>query len=154
MNSQPTFLALTYFELDEFWPYYQKDVNQISLNHTALWNFMNIWGLSSNFADCESFLESNSWHSCSMWEKLGWLNWFWEFPREGLSSFNPKGFYYSYAWSCFLWERRTSFYSGLISRKLCRFSLIFSTGFTSLSVLFLFSLLITFLCHYAWFNFI
>ena len=36
MNSQPTFLALTYFELDEFWPYYQKDVNQISLNHTAL----------------------------------------------------------------------------------------------------------------------
>ena len=33
---------------------------------------------------------------------------------------------------------------GLISRKLSRFLLMFSTGFTSLSVLLLFSLLITF----------
>ena len=33
-----------------------------------------------------------SWHSCSMWDKLGWLNWFWQFLCERLSSFNPKGF--------------------------------------------------------------
>ena len=32
---------------------------------------------------------------------------------EGLSSFNPKGFYYSYAWSCSLYERRASFCTGL-----------------------------------------
>ena len=26
-----------------------------------------------------------SWHSCSMWEKLGWLSRFWQFLCEGLS---------------------------------------------------------------------
>ena len=36
-----------------------------------------------------------SWHPCSMWEQLGWLNWFWQFLCEGLFSFKPKGFYYS-----------------------------------------------------------
>ena len=36
MNSQPTFLFLTYFYLNELWPYYQKDVNQVVLNHTTL----------------------------------------------------------------------------------------------------------------------
>ena len=39
MNSQPTFLFLTYFELNELWLYYQKDVNQITLNHSTLLNF-------------------------------------------------------------------------------------------------------------------
>ena len=38
-----------------------------------------------------------------------------------LSSVNLKGFWYSYAWFCSLCERRTSFCTGLISRKLCRF---------------------------------
>ena len=31
-----------------------------------------------------------SWHSCSLWDKIGWFNWFWQFLCEGLSSFNPK----------------------------------------------------------------
>ena len=39
INSQPTFLFLTYFELNELWLYYQKDVNQITLNHPTLLNF-------------------------------------------------------------------------------------------------------------------
>ena len=30
-------------------------------------------------------------------------------------------FYYSHAWPCSLWERRTSFCTRFISRKLCRF---------------------------------
>ena len=34
-----------------------------------------------------------SWHFCTMWDKLGWLNWSWRFLCEWLSSFNPKGFY-------------------------------------------------------------
>ena len=55
-----------------------------------------------------------SWHSCSMWDKLGWLNWFGQFLYEGLSSFNLKRFYYSYAWSCSLCERRT-FFAGDLS---------------------------------------
>ena len=63
--------------------------------------------------------------------------------REGLSSFNPKGFCYSYAWSCSLCEGRTSFCTGLISRKLCGFLFIFSVSFTSFGVLLLFPLSIT-----------
>ena len=55
------------------------------------------------------------------WIKLSLLLifWFWRFVCEGLSFFNPKGFHYSYVWSCSLCERRTSFSAELISRKLC-----------------------------------
>ena len=45
-----------------------------------------------------------------------------------------------YAWSHTLCEGRTSFCTGLTSRKLCRFLLMFLTGFTWLSVLLLFPL--------------
>ena len=51
------------------------------------------------------------WHCCTMWNKLEWLSWFWKSFCEGLSSFNLKGFYYSYAWSCSLCEGRISFSS-------------------------------------------
>ena len=53
-------------------------------------SFTNILHLCPNFVECESFLVSNFWHSCPLWDKLGWLNWFWQFLCEGLSSFNPK----------------------------------------------------------------
>ena len=36
MNSQATFLFFNLFKLSELWPYYQKHVNQIILNHTTL----------------------------------------------------------------------------------------------------------------------
>ena len=85
-----------------------------------------------------------SWYSCSIWDKAEWFNWFWQFLCERFSSFNPKRFFYSYAWSCSLCERRTSFSTWLFSRKLCRFMLIFLTGFTSLSVVLPFPLSITF----------
>ena len=58
------------------------------------------------------------WHSCSMWDKPGWLNWSWQFLCEELSSLNLKRFYYAHAWSRSLCEGRTSFCTGLISRKL------------------------------------
>ena len=51
MNSQPTFFYFNQFKLNELCPYYQKHVNQIILNHTTI--------RGPNFADCESFLESN-----------------------------------------------------------------------------------------------
>ena len=60
---------------------------------------MNIWGLSSNCIDCESFVESNSPDIPAMRGKSGWLNWFWLCLCEGLSYFNLKRFYYSYPWS-------------------------------------------------------
>ena len=40
------------------------------------------------------------WRSYPMWEKLGWLNWFWIFHCECLYSFKLKGFCYSYSWFC------------------------------------------------------
>ena len=57
-----------------------------------------------------------------------------------------------YAWSCILCDQRTSFYTGRISRKLCRFLFMFLTGFTSLSVLLLLPPLITFVIfmHSFW----
>ena len=50
----------------------------------------------------------------------------------------------------------TSFCTELISRKLCRFLLLFSTSFTSLSVLLLFPLSITFfvVMYGCWFYFV
>ena len=49
------------FILNEWWPYYQKDIGQIVLNlNSQQRSFINIWGLCLNFVDCESFLESNS----------------------------------------------------------------------------------------------
>ena len=73
---------------------------------------------------------------------------------KALSPFNPKNMLISMF--CNLGERRTSFCMGVISRKLWGFLIIFSTGFTSLSVLLLFPLLITFFIfmHGSWFYFI
>ena len=92
-----------------------------------------------------------SWHSGSIWDKLGWLYWFWQFPCDSLSSFSTKGFYYSYASSYTLCEGRTSFAWDLSLENsadsyLC-FQLIlylaqFLTSFSSINHL---------LCLYAWF---
>ena len=58
----------------------------------------NIWGFCSILFNLDFSL--NQTKSCSMWDRLGWLNCFWQFLCEGLSSFNSKRFYYLYAWSC------------------------------------------------------
>ena len=46
-----------------------------------------------------------SWYPCSMWEQLGWLNWFWQLLCETLFSFKPKGFYYSCMVLQFMWRK-------------------------------------------------
>ena len=51
-----------------------------------------------------------------------------------LFSFNPKEFWYSYAWSRSLCKGRTSFCMKLIFRKLCKFLFMFPIGFTWHSV--------------------
>ena len=113
-------------------------------------SFTNIWGLHSYFFECESFLEWNLWHFCSMWDKLWWLIWFWQFLSERLSSLNLKRLYYSYAWSCSLCERRTFFCKGLVSRKLfvdsylCFWLALLTQCLTS------FSFVDHLLCCYAW----
>ena len=58
MNSQPTFQFLTNFSLNEWWPSYQKDVNQITLNHNSL--KLSFTYICLNFIECESYLESSS----------------------------------------------------------------------------------------------
>ena len=108
-------------------------------------NFTNIRGLRSNFVDCESFLESNSPDILPLCETnlddsidsgnfsvRGYLPLIRKDSSthmHGLAVYVKEGL--PFAW-------------GLISRKLCRFLFMFSTGFTSLSVLLLFPVLITF----------
>ena len=109
-----------------FWPLfnliYQKDVNQINWKQNSLkLSFTNIRRHLSNFIGCESSLESNF----------------------ELSSFNLKGFCYFFARSCSLFRGRTSFCTGIISKKFCSFLFMFYTRFTSFSVLRLFLLSIT-----------
>ena len=66
MNSQPSFLSLTYLNLMNYGhiikSMYQKHVykpdNFESHNPLKL-SFTNIWELLLDFNDCESFLESN-----------------------------------------------------------------------------------------------
>ena len=118
--------------------------DNFELHNSLKLNFTNIQDLHSNIVDCKSFFESNSPDILALYETnlddpIDSGN-----VSEKLPSFNSKGFQYSQAWSCSLCERRTSFCMELISRKLCRFLLMFSTGFTSLSVLLLFSLSVTF----------
>ena len=66
-------------------------------------SFKNIYGLLWNFAECESFLESNSPDILALCEThlhdaIGSGNF------SVTYSFNPRGFYYSYAWSCSLYK--------------------------------------------------
>ena len=101
-------------------------------------SFTNIRGLRLNFVDCESFLESNSPDILALCETN---------LDDSIDSgnFSMRGYLplirkdsNTHAWSRSLCERRTPFCTGRISRKLCRFLLMFSTGFISLSVLLLF----------------
>ena len=115
-------------------------------------SFANIRGLYLNFVASEHFLELNFPDIVALCEtnlddSIDSGNYLWR-----LSSFNPKGFYYSYAWSC---EGKTSFCTGLTSKKLCGTQIMFLTGFTSLSILRLFPWLITFFfIQDFWFYFI
>ena len=110
-----------------------KPDNSESHNSVKL-SFTNIWGLRLNFVDFE------------------WLNWLWQFLCERLSSFNLKGFYYSYPSSCCLCEARTSFCMGFFSRNLWGFLLMLSTDFTSCSILLVFLLSNTFFVFMHDFN--
>ena len=72
------------FKLNELWPYYQKHVNQIiwiiQLTKTLLYEYSR-----PSFEFCLLRIVpwiKLSWNSCSVWDKLRWLNWFWQFLRE------------------------------------------------------------------------
>ena len=122
-------------------------------------SFTNIRGLRSNFVDCESFLESNSPDILALCETN---------LDDSIDSgnFSVRGYLplirkdsitHMHGLTVYVKERlpfaQDSFY---ISRKLCRFLLMFLTGFTALNVFLLFPLLITFFVfvHGFWFYFI
>ena len=107
-------------------------------------SFTNIRVLRSNFVDCESFLESNFPDILALCEtnlddSIDSGN----FSVRGYLPFIRKDSS-THMHSLAVCEGRTSFCTGLISRELCKFLLMFSTGFTLLSILLLFPLSITF----------
>ena len=71
-------------------------------------SFTNSRGLRSNFIDYESFLESNSPDVFALCETN--LDDSIDSGNFSVRGINLKVFYYSYAWSCSLCERRTFFY--------------------------------------------
>ena len=101
----------------------------------------NIRGLRSNFVDCESILESNSPGVLALCETN--LD-----DSIDFSNFSVKGYLLLIQKDSSTHMHGLAFYVKerlpFISRKLCRFLLMFLTGFTSLSVLLLFPLSITF----------
>ena len=93
---------LSVFDLflsSELWPYYQKDVNQTTLNHKILQNLaLEIFEvcfrilLNANPSLNQTFL------TILLYVRQTWMNQLvLAIFFEGLSSFNPKGFCYSYA---------------------------------------------------------
>ena len=130
MNLQPTFLFFTYF------------VNQITLNQTTLSNLV-LWIfevfvriLLNIILPLNQTLLIFMLYVRKTWMTQSIL----AISLSRVIFFNLTGFYYSYVRSCSLCEKRTSFCTGPITRKLCGFVHIFRTSFTSLSFL-LFSLL-------------
>ena len=107
--------------------------------------FMNIWGLCSNFVVCRSFLKSNSLDILVLCEKnLGDTTDSDNFSvRRYLPLIQKDSSTHMDGLTVYVKERYF-FRTELISRKLCRFLLMVSTGFTLLSVLHLFPLMITF----------
>ena len=131
--------------------------DNFELHNSLKLTFTNIWGLHSNFVDCESFLESKFPDILALCETnlddlidsanfsvRGYIPLIWKDSRT-----YPHG-------PAFYVKEVLSFCMEIMSRKLCRFLIMFWTGFAWLSVLFLFPLLITFFAfvHGFWFYFI
>ena len=129
MNSQSTFPIFTLFKIIKMMVNQKFWITKLSESRLIYSRFL--------FEFC--YWIKLYWYSCSIWDKLGWLNWLWQFPCGGLSSFNPKECC-SCAWFCSLCKERISFCTGLISRKLFRFLFMFLTGSTSFSALLFFLL--------------
>ena len=107
MNSQPTFLFLTYLNLMNYGHVIKKHVNQIILNRTTLWSL----ALRIFEAFVRILLIANLSLNQTLLAFLFCVRQTW---MTQLPSFNPKRFWYSYACSRSLCERSTSFCTGLL----------------------------------------
>ena len=113
--------------------------DNFELRNSLQLSFTNIRGLHSNFVDCESFLESNSPDILALCEAN--LNDSIDSGNLSVRGYLPLIRKDS---STHMHGLAISFGTGLIPRKLCGFLLMFLICFTSLSVLLLFPLSITF----------
>ena len=106
-------------------------MNERSTTRDLKLSFTNIRGLHSKFVHCESFLQSNSpdvlalsdlddSNNLGNFSVMGYLTWIRKDSTTHICMVSQ-----------FVWGR-TFFFTGLISRKLCRFLHMLSTGFTSL----------------------
>ena len=144
MNSQSTFLFLTYFNAMN----YGHIIKRMQTKWLWITQFSKIWLYEyswPSFKFCWMLIFSwikLSWSSCSMWDKPWMTQSFLAISLWGVI-FHTEGFYYSYVWSAVMW------------RILYGFLLMFSTGLTPLNDLLL-SLLITFFIFMLgfWFYFI
>ena len=101
--------------------------------------------LHLNFVECESLLELNSPESLAICERnLDNSIDFSNFPVRDYLPIIGMDFITHLHCLAIDVNKGVSFYSRLISRKLCRFLLMYLTGLISLSVLLLFLLSITF----------
>ena len=135
----------------------KKDINIFELHNSLKRSFTNIRVLHSNFVECKSFRESDSPDILALCvtnldDAVDSGNFF---VRGYLPLIQKDGITHMHGLPVYV-EEGLSFCMGPISRKLCRFLLMFSTDFISLSVFFLFPLLITFFVamHNFWFYFI
>ena len=113
------------------WPYYQKKVNQITSNHTTLWNLASpILEVFCRISLDVIFPWTKPTGILALYE-TNLMTWLTLAISVCTVSFNPKAFCYLYSYS--LCKGRTSFCMVLISRKLCRSLFLFLAGFTSLS---------------------
>ena len=118
-----------------------KPDNFESRNSLTL-TFANICGFRSNFVECESFLESNSPDILALCETN--LDDSGNFSVRGcLPLIRNDSITHMHGLAVYVKEG-LPFAKGLISRKLCGFLLMFSTGFTPLIVLLIFPRLINF----------
>ena len=131
--------------------------DNFELHNSLKLSFTNIWGLHSNFVDCKSFLESNSSDILALCEtnvddSIDYGNFS---MRDYLLLIWKDSGTYMHGLAVYVKEG-LPFCTDLIFRKVWRFVLMFSTGFTSFSALLLFSLSITFFVfvHGFWFYFI
>ena len=134
-----------------------KKPDNFELHNSLKLSFTNIWSRHSNFADCESFLESNSPDILSLCESN--LDNSIDSGNFSVKSYLPlirkDSSTHMHGLAVYV-KGLPSFCMGLITRKLGRFLFMFSTGFTSLDVLPFFPLSITFFSfgHGFWFYFI
>ena len=123
-------------------------------------SFINVWGLCSNFVDCEFFLESSSPDilavcDTNLGDSIDSGNFF---VTGYLHLIRKDSSTHMHGLTVYVKEGLPFRYDIHLqnSTKLYRFLLMFLTGFTSLSALLLFPLLITFFVfvHDFWFYFI